>query len=314
MTLQIIEILLTNLVVITLCISILLSYITIFFFKKYQHFLYYDKLSILSFILISLLLCIRWILYNHFPLTNLYESCIFLSWSINFYSIIVSKKHETYWLNTILAPSILCTFIFPIISIPHEMQNSNNLVPALQSSWLIMHVTMMILSYGLLLCGSLLAITILTLIYDHKKFMILNYNIQYDHTLSLEDTLNNLFANNLNIEQYIFFIKKYILVDKLDHWSYKSISIGFIFLTIGILSGAVWANEAWGSYWSWDPKETWAFITWLIFAIYLHTRIVMEWKRESSALIALIGFFLIWICYLGVNILGKGFHSYGWFR
>lgn len=104
------------------------------------------------------------------------------------------------------------------------------------------------------------------------------------------------------------------LVEELDYWSYRIINVGFPFLTLGILSGAVWANETWGSYWNWDPKETWALITWFIFAIYLHVRINKGWKGRKVALIGLLGFFVIWVCYLGVNLLGKGLHSYGWFN
>jgi ABC-type transport system involved in cytochrome c biogenesis permease subunit len=100
----------------------------------------------------------------------------------------------------------------------------------------------------------------------------------------------------------------------LDNLSYRSISLGFALLTIGILSGAVWANEAWGSYWSWDPKETWAFITWLVFALYLHTRLSKGWVGKESAFVASFGFVVIWFCYLGVNLFGKGLHSYGWFQ
>ncbi|MDD0148397.1 c-type cytochrome biogenesis protein CcsB, partial [Shigella flexneri] len=103
------------------------------------------------------------------------------------------------------------------------------------------------------------------------------------------------------------------LIQQLYYWSYRVISLGFIFLTIGILSGAVWANEAWESYWSWDPKETWAFITWIIFAIYLHIRTNKKWKGTSSSIVASIGFIIIWICYFGVNLLGIGLHSYGSF-
>ena len=102
------------------------------------------------------------------------------------------------------------------------------------------------------------------------------------------------------------------LLQTLDNWSYRIIGLGFPFLTIGILSGAVWANEAWGSYWSWDPKETWAFITWVVFAIYLHSRLVKGWQGQKAASLGSLGFFVIWICYLGVNFLGKGLHTYGW--
>ena len=94
--------------------------------------------------------------------------------------------------------------------------------------------------------------------------------------------------------------------------SYRILGLGFPLLTIGILSGAVWANEAWGSYWSWDPKETWALLTWLVFAIYLHTRLTKGWEGEKPALIASLGFITVWICFLGVNLIGEGLHSYGW--
>ena len=97
----------------------------------------------------------------------------------------------------------------------------------------------------------------------------------------------------------------------MDIWSYRIIGLGFPFLTIGIIAGAVWANEAWGSYWSWDPKETWALITWLFFASYLHSRILKGWRGQKAALLASLGFFVLWICYLGVNFLSKGLHSYG---
>ena len=99
----------------------------------------------------------------------------------------------------------------------------------------------------------------------------------------------------------------------LDLLSYRIIGLGFPFLTIGILSGAVWANEAWGSYWSWDPKETWALLTWLVFAIYLHTRLSKGWQGKKPAIIASLGFLVVWFCYLGVNLIGEGLHSYGFF-
>jgi cytochrome c-type biogenesis protein CcsB len=103
------------------------------------------------------------------------------------------------------------------------------------------------------------------------------------------------------------------LADNLDNISYRIIGLGFPLLTIGIIAGAVWANEAWGSYWSWDPKETWALITWLVFAAYLHARMTRGWQGRRPAILAASGFLVVWVCYLGVNLLGKGLHSYGWF-
>jgi cytochrome c-type biogenesis protein CcsB len=100
---------------------------------------------------------------------------------------------------------------------------------------------------------------------------------------------------------------------ELDNLSYRCLGLGFVLLTAGLISGAVWANEAWGSYWSWDPKETWALVTWFTYATYLHSRLVAEKPKDESAKIGAFGFIVVWICYVGVNLFGTGLHSYGWF-
>ena len=101
--------------------------------------------------------------------------------------------------------------------------------------------------------------------------------------------------------------------EELDSLSYRTITVGFLLLSVGLISGAVWANEAWGAWWSWDPKETWAFITWLVYAAYLHTRLVRGWQGRKPAFVAAAGLVVIAVCYIGVNLLGIGLHSYGWF-
>ena len=174
---------------------------------------------------------------------------------------------------------------FASFQLPESLQKLSPLIPALQSNWLMMHVTVMLLSYATLICGCILSITFL---------FITNENISPPH--------------------FAISHKKINLLKNLDQLSFRAIGIGFPLLTIGILSGSVWANEAWGSYWSWDPKETWSFITWLIFAIYLHLRLTRNWNGLKSAILATIGFFVIWTCFLGVNFLAKGLHSYGWFQ
>ena len=158
------------------------------------------------------------------------------------------------------------------------MQNASPLVPSLQSNWLMMHVSMMMFSYAILLLGSLLSILLLV--------------ITKNSSLQIFKTKTNLLVN-------------------LDNWSYRTIGLGFPCLTIGIISGAVWANEAWGSYWSWDPKETWALITWIVFAAYIHARLSKGWVGEKAAMLGSFGFIVVWICYLGTNFLGQGLHSYG---
>jgi cytochrome c-type biogenesis protein CcsB len=101
--------------------------------------------------------------------------------------------------------------------------------------------------------------------------------------------------------------------EQLDSLSYRTITVGFLLLSVGLVSGAVWANEAWGTWWSWDPKETWALICWLVYAAYLHTRLIRGWQGRRPALVAAAGLVVIAVCYIGVNLLGIGLHSYGWF-
>ena len=100
-------------------------------------------------------------------------------------------------------------------------------------------------------------------------------------------------------------------LDVLDELIYKPITIGFPFLTIGIIAGAVWANEAWGTYWSWDPKETWSLITWFVYAVFLHARITKGWHGKRTAWLSIIGFVATIFTYFGVNFLLSGLHSYG---
>lgn len=103
-----------------------------------------------------------------------------------------------------------------------------------------------------------------------------------------------------------------ISVDALDEITYKSIAIGFPVLTVGgLIFGAVWAAQAWGTYWSWDPKETWSLITWLAYALYLHARMMRGWRGNKVAILAVLGFIAVIFTYLGVNLLLSGLHSYG---
>nr|YP_010898584.1 cytochrome c biogenesis protein [Ripogonum album]YP_010898668.1 cytochrome c biogenesis protein [Ripogonum brevifolium]ANO45511.1 cytochrome c heme attachment protein [Ripogonum album]WHM49848.1 cytochrome c biogenesis protein [Ripogonum album]WHM49932.1 cytochrome c biogenesis protein [Ripogonum brevifolium] len=271
---------------------------------------------IATFFSITGLLVIRWIYSGHFPLSNLYESLIFLSWSLSIIHMIPKIRNQKNDLNVITAPSAIFTQGFATSGLSTEMHQSAILVPALQSQWLMMHVSMMLLSYAALLCGSLLSVALLVITFRKNIDIFLKSNnfLIKSFFFGEVEYLNekrSVFKNTsfLSFRNYY----KYQLTQRLDYWSYRVISLGFTLLTIGILSGAVWANEAWGSYWNWDPKETWAFITWIIFAIYSHTRTNQSLQDTNSALVASIGFLIIWICYFGINLLGIGLHSYGSF-
>lgn len=352
-------------------------------------FLNFGRLTMVcaNFSLFSLLI-LRWKESGHFPLSNLYESLMFLSWSFSIFHLIlenieINKKNVFLWVGdeillpkeaiqnlfsfnnknrpsffaAFTSPPALFTNAFATFSLPIEMQHSSSLVPALQSNWLMMHVTVMILSYSALICGSLLSIA----------FLIFSQNLDMDflskknqslcaptprgstklknssrlaegqavntfepekllvssgvNAISLENSLSqkNIFLDEIqtvknNNEVFNDISTKQKFAEKLDNLSYRILGIGFPLLTIGILSGAVWANEAWGSYWSWDPKETWALATWFVFAIYLHTRLTKGWRGKKPAIIASLGFIIVWVCFLGVNLLGEGLHSYGFFK
>nr|YP_010290566.1 cytochrome c heme attachment protein [Centrolepis aristata]ULQ64512.1 cytochrome c heme attachment protein [Centrolepis aristata] len=278
-----------------------------------------EKGMIITFFCITGLLLCHWIYSGHVPLSNLYESLIFLS-SIFYIIYIIAKRQNLNPkkdLSTITVPSIILTQGFATSGLLTKIQQSTRLVPALQSQWLMMHVTMMLLSYAALLCGSLLSVALIVILFrkkinpflkiKSKKYLINIHPFFYYEIPDLNK--KKILSKSISFTNYY----TYHLSTRLDYWSYRIISLGFTFLTIGILCGAVWANEAWGSYWSWDPKETWAFITWSIFAIYLHIKTNSNWKTTNSAFVASIGFFLIWICYFGINLLGIGLHSYGLF-
>nr|UGW52847.1 cytochrome c biogenesis protein [Amana tianmuensis]UGW52926.1 cytochrome c biogenesis protein [Amana tianmuensis]UGW53005.1 cytochrome c biogenesis protein [Amana tianmuensis] len=311
-----IEHILTHISFSIISIVITIHFITLFFHKIVGLHNSLERGMIATFLSITGLLVIRWIYSGHFPLSNLYESLIFLSWSFSLIHMIPKIRNHKNDLSVITAPSAIFTQGFATSGLSTEMHQSTILVPALQSQWLMMHVSMMLLSYAALLCGSLLSIALLVitfrknidLFFTRKNLLIKSFfvgEVEY-----LNDK-RSVFKNTSFISFRNYY--KYQLTQRLDYWSYRVISLGFTFLTIGILSGAVWANEAWGSYWNWDPKETWAFITWIIFAIYSHTRTNQNLQDIHSALAASIGFLIIWICYFGINLLGIGLHSYGSF-
>jgi cytochrome c-type biogenesis protein CcsB len=277
----------------------------------------------------------RWLEAGYFPISNLYESLFFLCWGISTVHLIAEQVSRSRWVGAFTTPVAMGITAFAALRLPDEMQQSAPLVPALKSNWLMMHVSVMMLSYATLMVGSLLAIAFLILTWGQKvelKGSSIGTGGFRDRAISLRESgdlatltsdlspavLASTGTAVLDIAQVAeasrpLTLQRLTLADTLDNVSYRMIGLGFPLLTIGIISGAVWANEAWGAPWSWDPKETWALITWLVFAAYLHSRITKGWQGRRPAFLAASGFVVVWICYLGVNLLGKGLHSYGWF-
>jgi cytochrome c-type biogenesis protein CcsB len=292
----------------------------------YTNFKFLTKLSFSGIVVANTglfcLLSLRWLTYGYFPLSNLYESLMFLAWGITFTSAFLEQKTQSSILGAISTPISLFVVGFAGLSLPESMQAPSPLVPALKSNWLMMHVTVMMLSYASLIVGSLLGILFLILTTGREEEISLQGN-SYGNNYSNNKLANTAFFKEESKETYSNLLldesaatatikdNRLNLLESVDNLSYRTISFGFPLLTIGIIAGAVWANEAWGSYWSWDPKETWALITWLVFASYLHARITRSWQGRKPAMIASVGFIVVWICYLGVNFLGKGLHTYG---
>jgi cytochrome c-type biogenesis protein CcsB len=269
----------------------------------------------------------RWIEAGYFPLSNLYESLFFLAWGITTIHFVAERMSRSRLVGVVTSPVAMGITAFAALSLPVEMQESAPLVPALKSNWLMMHVSVMMLSYSTLMVGSAIAIGFLIVTRGQKvelKGSSVGTGSFRDRVKqkTFKDTLDNAYTTSNTGNTAVLDVpktdpvlspKRLSLADTLDNISYRVIGLGFPLLTIGIIAGGVWANEAWGSYWSWDPKETWAFITWLVFAAYLHARITRGWQGRKPAILAAIGFVVVWICYLGVNLLGQGLHSYGWF-
>ncbi len=296
---------------------------------------------------IATLLGARWLAAGYFPLSNLYESLFFLAWGITTVHLIAENMSRSRLVGVVTTPVAMGITAFAALTLPHEMQSAEPLVPALKSNWLMMHVSVMMLSYAALMVGALLAIAFLVVVggknvelrgssvgtggYRQNGYRLHRAAdlVSQPQLSAGESAMASLIQSNGKGKTAVLDLvtaqpsqttpsetmtpQRLSLAETLDNISYRIIGLGFPLLTIGIIAGGVWANEAWGSYWSWDPKETWALITWLVFAAYLHARITRGWQGRRPAILAATGFVVVWICYLGVNLLGKGLHSYGWF-
>lgn len=251
------------------------------FFRNKKLGLFIKVITIIGLLIHTAGFTVRWVEsyqlgYGHIPLTNLYETLVSMSWCTVLVLLVMQQKFKT---------EILGVFVFPIVSIamayaslsPNIRDEIEPLIPALQSNWLTYHVITCFLGYAAFAISFGASIAYLL---KNKK----------DRVPS----------------------ERGLLPDKnlLDEIVYKANAVGFLLLAIGIITGAVWANYAWGSYWSWDPKETWSLITWFIYAIFLHARFTRGWKGNKTAVLSIIGFCSVIFTFLGVNYVLSGLHSY----
>jgi len=217
---------------------------------------------------------------GHVPLSNFYESLIFFSWTIIFLYLIIEMRIRNRTLGVFVLPVAFLLMAFASFT-PSISNRIQPLIPALQSNWLTIHV--------------------LTCFMGYAAFAIA-FGLGLMYFLKTAKTGDN----DGGRAGFARFIPDR---DVLDELMYQGMALGFVFLTLGIMTGSVWAHYAWGSYWSWDPKETWSLITWLIYALMLHARYVRGWRGRRMAIMTIVGFASVLFTYLGVNYL-PGLHSY----
>ncbi len=277
--------------------TMILSYVTFIYFVSFVFYLFRmilkkkfwgyaaSFLALTGLFAHTLALILRWkasynMGFGHVPITNLYESLIFFAWSIMILYLSIEWRIKSKIIGAFVVP--IAFLIMAYASIAPGINNSiEPLIPALQSNWLTTHVLTCFMGYAAFTvafgCG------VLYLWKDRKHDKVNKYDS------GLANTLPSL--------------------DMLEVVIYQSTALGFVFLAMGIMTGSVWAHYAWGSYWSWDPKEIWSLITWLIYAIMLHARYVHGWRGQRMALMAIAGFVSVLFTYLGVNFL-PSLHSY----
>jgi cytochrome c-type biogenesis protein CcsB len=275
--------------------SLILSYTTFIYFLAFLVYLtgmvmnraFFSRLgtylSLLGFLAQTVAIILRWIEsyelgMGHAPFSNLYESLIFFAWTLMFLYLILEWRTKNRSIGAFVTPLAFLAMAYASFS-PNINSQIQPLIPALKSNWLISHV--------------------ITCFFGYAAFA-LSFGVSIMYLLKRLDTEDK---NNL-------FLKLIPSTTILDDLNYQMIVIGFLMLTLGIITGSVWAHSAWGTYWSWDPKETWSLITWLVYASVIHTRLVKGWTGKKTAILSIVGFACVLFTYFGVNYLA-GLHSYG---
>ena len=214
---------------------------------------------------------------GHAPFSNLYESLVFFAWTITLTYLVIERQYRFRMASAFASPLAFLAMAYASLS-PQINDRIQPLLPALKSNWLIAHVVTCFIGYA--------------------AFAIaFGVSCMYLMVLRNPEAQSGLTAR----------FPRPIVLDELNH---QLIMFGFLFLTAGIITGAVWANSAWGRYWGWDPKETWSLITWFIYATLLHARMMRGWHGKRIALLSIVGFAAVLFTYFGVNYL-PGLHSYG---
>ncbi len=274
--------------------TVILNYVTFIYFTSFVLYLFRmiflkefwarlaSFLAWTGFFAHTFALILRWkasynLGFGHAPLSNLYESLVFFAWSIIILYLTVEWRIKDKSLGAFVVPITFFTMAYASIA-PGINNRIEPLIPALQSNWLTTHVVTCFMGYAAF-------------------------------TVAFGCGLLYLWKSGKEAKYSPMFAEKLPPLPALDLLIYQSAALGFVFLAIGIITGSVWAHYAWGAYWSWDPKETWSLITWLVYAIMIHARYVRGWHGKRLAVLAVIGFVCMLFTYLGVNLLSS-LHSY----
>lgn len=213
--------------------------------------------------------------FGHAPVSNMYESMLLFAACVAAVSLFLEQRHHSPAIGVLSAP--LAAVILAYTSLSSDMSSAiEPLFPALKSNWLTAHVLVCFIAYAAFAVSALVSGAYLLKLRAGERG----------------------------------FWKALPSVAVLDDIAYQAVALGFPMLTMGIFFGAVWADVAWGTYWSWDPKETWSLVTWLVYATYLHARLVRGWRGPRAAFISILGFAAVIFTYWGVNYLLSGLHSY----
>ena len=281
---------------------------------------------------ISLLYKVSGSVLESIPIANLYESLQFFALLLMVIYLVseFATKIKVLGIFSTCVAGILIILISSI-NAPADVKP---LIPVLQSNWLIAHVLLSFIAYVFFTLSAIASIFYFILVSKGRqdpKYILWVTTVSILLTLLLSLIIHLIFKEILFISMYIglfavlftsllyygknipYYLSSFSKdIDKLDRYIYNFTVLGFIIFTIGgLIFGAIWAENSWGRYWSWDPKETWAFITWLVYAFYLHARLYKRFDRSAVNAIAILGFIVTIFTFLGVNLLLSGLHSYG---
>lgn len=231
---------------------------------------------IVSGVLQTLHIVSRYILAGHTPITSQHEAVVFFAWATTWAYLSFRWRYTVKNFGTFVSIFILILLLISSFS----SREFTPLLPALQSIWLPIHAGVSIIAYGFLslaFCGGLM------------------YLLQ---------------ERELKSKKFGYLFSRFPSLDALDQLNNHCLTAGFVFLTLGIVTGSVWARQAWGTYWQWDPKETWSLITWFLYLVQLHQRLTVGWRGKRAAIMAIVGFAAVVFTLWGVTYLLGGVHSY----